>query len=270
MKKQYRIFIVLAMLTLGAVYAVGQTNDSMFQQRKKSSRLKAVSETELLQRQQLSLAQSNKMDSASYKKPLRKKQNAAIQKELANQIAMSLDSETIETKPQEVKNQEETVKKAEESVSPFLLLGIVFVLAVLNALTVMWYLQWKKTRMPKSRQNKFTIPKNVEKMQSAGSEGIAVENNFHHLAEYRLHDEAELDSTIEENERPPSEVELAQALRELKSKYQAKELEKVAQKKTGRKQKPEVAKKLGTGIGEIELATRLEQMKKIQSKREKV
>ncbi|MBP8975457.1 MAG: hypothetical protein KBG83_01950 [Bacteroidetes bacterium] len=270
MKKQYQLCNVLILLVISAACVLGQTSDSAFQQKTKSSRLKPVSESELLQRQQLSIAQTNPKDTATYKKPLRKKRNVAIQKELANQTALSLNSETIETKPQEVKPQEEMVNKAESRVSPFLLLGIVFVLAVINVLAVMLYLQWKKTRMQKPLQNKLTIPKNVEKLRNSESEETSTANNFHHLAEYRLHDEAEMDSTIEENERPPSEVELAQALRQLKSKYQAMELGKVVLKKTGKKQKPEVAKKLGTGIGEIELATRLEQMKKIQSKREKV
>lgn len=143
--------------------------------------------------------------------------------------------------------------------SPLLLLLVIASVALVNGVSVWWYLRRKRKLSRRECE-----PRPVENRQisndSQQSEN-SVEEKIHHVADSHLqseeqeaHEEAE---SVLDMERPSSERELEKSLRQMKYKHQASVVLKVAQKKMSKVQMSKTAKKLGTGIGELELATRL-------------
>lgn len=241
-------------LFLFASSLVAQSTESISQHPKRSSRLIPISETEMLQQKQPKKHQTLGAQKTQVlsEKASQKNENASM----VNQSASETPKNTVlktETQP------------SESSSNHFMVFFVVVVaVAFVNIAGAVWYFKYWKTLRTIPKPPISVIPEKAEKSAIA-TETMEQKNN--HLAEYRLQSEIQEETVEVPEKRLSGEIELAQALRELKSKYQAKELETAAKTKTGKKRTPKVAKKIGTGIGEVELANRLEQMKKKHSVR---
>jgi len=155
--------------------------------------------------------------------------------------------------------------RAEMQDARLTLLGFAFAIAVLGTAGVLYLVvrfrrPLKQVRAPKRPQPAAETRKSTIELP----EPVAA--NSLQLAKNRPIHQPEFTERDEETPKHRGEVELALALQELKSKHQFKGLSKQAQKPVSAKKRLGQAKKLGTGIGELDLAIRLEKMNKIEEK----
>lgn len=246
------IAFVCIFFFLGTEVLMAQ-NESLSVQR--SSRLKPISELEILQKQQ----RKNQRRVENLRIPIAAGSKAHTTK-FSHSAGNTSDDVVADPTPHLQNATFPETDPAHGTLSLFVLIALG--VAVANAAGAVWYFKYRKSLRKIPKPAITVIPEKPIRKEESIPE---MEKKNNHVAEYSLQEEQEMETENSEK-RLSSEVELVEALRELKSKYQAKELEKVAKKKPTKKHTPKEAKKLGTGIGEVELARRLEQMRKKHSK----
>ncbi len=256
------LLFILCIASVSFIYS--QNNET--NKPKRSSNLKPVTETEYFIRQQ-NLRQTTESQHTAPRQEMTKRiqQTTPLQQEQktvdVHQQMQETESNTLHQPV--IQKSEIHNNRSDDKASVFIL--AVLIVAILNFIGFYLYKKWKEFNQLQSKPKTLIIP---PKTTVPDIYPIEVENKINQVADDSLQDRLEAEETVITETQPTGEAELALALRELKSKYQVQEIEKIVKKRSSKKQTPKEAKKLGTGIGEIELANRLEQMKRTYQKKE--
>ncbi|MCX7984359.1 MAG: hypothetical protein N3A63_05605 [Bacteroidetes bacterium] len=141
-------------------------------------------------------------------------------------------------------------------------LGIVVLLGVVNGVGL-WLLFFRKKNpsVPAEKNEITPQAKAFELLDQPLRHEREDEEKSNQMAEIHLQ-EVQEDGMRSSFDREMDEKEVESTLRQMKYQHKAETVKQVAQKRMSKTQLSKTAKKLGTGIGEIELATRLVHLQK--------